>query len=176
VSPRRLDQVAVAASARLRATPFAQVAVASSHAGRGGMIWLAAAPLVGGSRRPVGRREGVALTGLAVGSALAASALLARTFQRPRPCDRGVRSLIPCPEGGSLPSDQAAAAFAASEVLGWLRPQAKGWLLPFATLVAGARVVVGAHYATDVVAGAALGSGLGRAIVALTGRRLRPRG
>ena len=111
----RLDDRAAAALLGLRTTPLARLAVVSSHLGRGGLVWLALAPVVGPGTRPLRRRDGTALTAVAVGTALAASAALARAVQRPRPCDRGVQPLIPCPDGGSLPSDQAAAAFAASE-------------------------------------------------------------
>jgi membrane-associated phospholipid phosphatase len=166
-----LDDRGVAELVRLRETPLGRVAVVFSHLGRGGLVWVGLASIVGAGRRPLRRRDGVALTAAAVGSALASSALLARAVRRPRPCDRGVEPLIPCPEGGSLPSDQAAAAFAAAEVLAWLEPDARGWLCALAMLIAASRVVVGAHHPSDVVAGALLGKPLGRLSWAVAERR-----
>ena len=157
-----LDRRGLAAVNRVRATPIEPVTVASSHAGRGGLLWFALAVGVGSGPRPLRREEGIGLAGFAIGSGLALSVLLARAFERPRPCDRGFGSLIPCPEGGSFPSDQTAAAFAAAEFLGWLRPGARMWLRPLASLIAISRVVVGAHYPTDVFAGAAMGTAVGR--------------
>jgi membrane-associated phospholipid phosphatase len=155
-----VDRFALRMLMRTRSTPADRVAVALSHLGRGGVAWFVLAAAIGSGRRGLGRRDGTLVSATAIASALATSALLARITQRPRPCDRGVRSLIPCPDGGSLPSDQAAAAFAAAEMLGWLEPQARPLLRAVAALLALSRVAVGAHYPTDTLAGAALGAGL----------------
>ena len=98
----------------------------------------------------------------AIGAAFTASTAVARLVQRPRPCDGDVASLIPCPDGGSFPSDQAAAAFAAASTLGWLAPPLRAPLFAGAATIAFARVVTGVHYPSDVVAGALLGLGTGR--------------
>lgn len=45
-------------------------------------------------------------------------------------------------------------------------PELAPLLLPFTLLVAASRVILGLHYPTDVAAGAALGSGIGLAVLA----------
>ena len=105
-----------------------------------------------------------AASAAAIGGAYVTSIGLARLIGRRRPChDAAARPLIDCPDGPSLPSDQAAAAFAAATLLGWLQPSARLWLHPAAAAVAAARVVAGVHHWTDVAAGAGLGMLIGRA-------------
>lgn len=165
-----LDRQGLRLLLRTGATPAGRVAVALSHLGRGGAPWFALTAAIGSGKSSLCRRDAVLAAAGATGSALALSALVARLVQRPRPCDRGVRPLIPCPKGGSFPSDQAAAAFAAAGILGRLEPGARPWLRRAAALVAVSRVVVGAHYPTDVLAGAAIGAGLGRGAAAVATR------
>jgi membrane-associated phospholipid phosphatase len=167
-----LDRSGLRALRRTRGTSLDCAAIAVSHLGRGGLIWLVLALAVGSGERPLRRREGVLLSASAIASALAFSMLLARVLQRPRPCDRGVRSLIRCPDGGSLPSDQAAAAFAAAEMLSWLQPQPRPLLCPAAALLKLSRVAVGAHYPTDVLAGALVGAAIGHGAKAVAARRV----
>jgi membrane-associated phospholipid phosphatase len=167
-----LDRSNLQALLRMRGTSVDRVAVTFSHLGRGGLVWLALALAVGSGGQPLRRREGILLSASATATALALSMLLARAVQRPRPCDRGVRSLIPCPDGGSLPSDQSAAAFVAAEMLGWLEPRARPLLRSAAALIALSRVAVGAHYPTDVLAGALVGASIGHGAKAVAARRV----
>lgn len=96
-------------------------AVVVSHLSRGGIVWLALALLIGRGQRNVKGARGVSVTTIV--SAQLVSSALARLVGRTRPCKRGRRPLIPCPNGGSFPSDQASAAFAAAVLLGWLQPR-----------------------------------------------------
>ena len=57
----------------------------------------------------------------------------------------------------SLPSAHTATAVAAALVLSKIYPQARGWFLTLAILVAANRVEGGAHFASDVCWGAAVG-------------------
>jgi undecaprenyl-diphosphatase len=57
----------------------------------------------------------------------------------------------------SFPSGHAITAFACAVALGYFLPRLRWALLTLAVLVAISRVVVGAHYASDVIAGAAIG-------------------
>lgn len=58
----------------------------------------------------------------------------------------------------SFPSGHATTAFAAAVALGVLFPRARGALFFYAALMALSRIVVAAHYPSDVIAGAVVGS------------------
>jgi undecaprenyl-diphosphatase len=133
------------------------IVVGVSHFGRGGLAWLALAPIVGSGKRPLSRLEASTFSAAAVGSALLLSMGLARVVARTRPCHGRRSALIPCPDGGSFPSDQVAAAFAAAEMIGWFDPRLRVPLAVSGAAIAVARVVAGVHYPTDVAGGAALG-------------------
>lgn len=57
----------------------------------------------------------------------------------------------------SFPSGHAITAFACAAALGYFTPRLRVGLFVLAAMVAVSRVVVGSHYASDVVAGAAIG-------------------
>ncbi|MBV8564162.1 MAG: phosphatase PAP2 family protein [Methylobacteriaceae bacterium] len=57
----------------------------------------------------------------------------------------------------SFPSGHATSAFAAAWAIGLFWPPGRPWLFALAGLIAFSRVAVGAHYLSDVVAGACLG-------------------
>ena len=57
----------------------------------------------------------------------------------------------------SFPSGHATTAFSAAACLGYMLPEARWPLLGLAGLIAASRVLIGAHYPSDVVAGAVLG-------------------
>lgn len=58
----------------------------------------------------------------------------------------------------SFPSGHTTSAFAAAVALGYMRPRWRAWLLGGAVVIGLSRILVGAHYPSDVVGGAALGS------------------
>ena len=58
----------------------------------------------------------------------------------------------------SFPSGHTTSAFAAAVALGYMRPDWRRWLLAGAVAIGVSRVLVGAHYPSDVVGGATLGS------------------
>jgi membrane-associated phospholipid phosphatase len=57
----------------------------------------------------------------------------------------------------SFPSGHATTAFALCFVVSFLAPRSFPWMLGMAVLVGLSRIVVGAHYATDVIGGAIVG-------------------
>ena len=61
------------------------------------------------------------------------------------------------PDYASMPSGHATTAFAAAVAVALLWPRLRVPMLIYAFLIAASRVVLGAHYVSDVVAGAAVG-------------------
>jgi undecaprenyl-diphosphatase len=134
---------------------------------------LIAAFVVVGGRRGVATRRAVVAAGLSAGVALAVGAVISHLVDRPRPFvahPGGVHLFAAHAADASFPSDHATAAFAIAVAL-LLR--ARGWgvvALVAATVLAAARVGLGIHYPTDVLAGAVLG-----AVLALLLHSPRPR-
>jgi len=67
------------------------------------------------------------------------------------------KQLVWRPEYASLPSGHATTAFAAAIALGVLWPKLRGAMFIYALLIALSRVVIDAHYVSDVLAGAIAG-------------------
>ncbi len=82
---------------------------------------------------------------------------------RPRPyvrC-RGVRARLAPLDRYSFPSGHTLHATAFTLVLALALPHWLWWVLPFTVSVALSRLVLGLHYASDVLAGALLGAAMG---------------
>ncbi|MBI1843220.1 MAG: phosphatase PAP2 family protein [Actinobacteria bacterium] len=100
-------------------------------------------------------------TGLAVFAALGATQLLGHVVERARPYDMmpSAQVLISRTTDFSFPSDHATAAGAVAMGL-WFVGRRLGLIaVALAVLMALARVYVGAHYPSDVVAGLLVGAG-----------------
>jgi undecaprenyl-diphosphatase len=69
----------------------------------------------------------------------------------------GLWGLVSLPANVSFPSGHAALAFATAMTVSTLEPRLRWVAFSLAALVAGFRVLEGAHYVSDVAAGAALG-------------------
>lgn len=131
-----------------------------SYLGEHGAIWLAigavAAALDGARRREWLRADGV------IGAAYLANQLVKVAVRRRRPELDGLPRLAHVGSGLSFPSAHATASFAAVQAFRALgAPLAP--LLALATALAASRVWLGVHYPSDVAAGAALGTAIGRA-------------
>jgi undecaprenyl-diphosphatase len=90
--------------------------------------------------------------------------LLKRGTARPRPfaaAGSGLVALVPALDRHSFPSGHTLHAVAFTIILAAHFPTLVWLLAPFAALVALSRVVLGLHYPSDVLAGAALGTLLG---------------
>ncbi len=98
---------------------------------------------------------------VAVGLPGAIFAIIKRWIGRVRPSPLGPFAYEPFswrPQYASLPSGHTLTAFAALVAIGTLFPRARPFLWAYAFLIAMSRVAVAAHYTSDVIAGAALGT------------------
>jgi undecaprenyl-diphosphatase len=162
----RLDDAAERAVGAVRNPVLDQVAYALGAACDHSLLWHAISAARGakaGSWRPVVRLSGA----LAVESALT-NGVVKSVFRRVRP-DRTAEVVEgPMPFGmripitTSFPSGHAGSAFCAATILAD-ETESFAWYA-LATVVAASRVYVRMHHATDVLAGAALGCLIGRAV------------
>lgn len=85
--------------------------------------------------------------------------ILKRTVVRARPCDIGGQplALVALPDPFSFPSGHTAAATAVAASVSLAHPVLTPLVVPLATLIGYSRVRLRVHYASDVLAGAALG-------------------
>lgn len=87
--------------------------------------------------------------------------LVKNLFKRRRPndCSDLVTSFITPSDRYSLPSGHTAAAFLMATIIGHFNVELEAVTLMWATLIATSRVLLGVHFLTDVLLGAALGIG-----------------
>jgi membrane-associated phospholipid phosphatase len=89
-------------------------------------------------------------------------------YRRPRPREahRGLRTAVAVPPTPSYPSEHAAAAGAASEILAYLYPDRGASFTGRAQEAARSRMLAGVNYASDVQAGLALGREVAARVIA----------
>lgn len=137
--------------------------LAATRAGDGWLWCLAGAAVLASGAENSTRAFDAALAAAASGVVL--FSLLKRLVNRRRPCGFARQSwhnLLP-PDQFSFPSGHSITAFAVAVALGSFYPAAWIGLIFCAASVAASRVVLGMHYLSDVVAGCAIGAGLGYA-------------
>jgi undecaprenyl-diphosphatase len=112
-----------------------------------------------------GRTAGILLILLVAFSDQLNSSVLKALFHRPRPCHlvggipvvEHVRLLVDCGGGYSFPSSHAVNNIAAATLLSFFYRRWSWAFFLFASLMALSRPYVGAHYPSDIVAGAMVG-------------------
>lgn len=103
-------------------------------------------------------QRGAFLAGVSALIALGLGQLIGKAFPSPRPyLTHTITQLIPPSLDTSFPSDHAILGFAVAVMVFMYNRRAGVALLALATLMAFARVFVGAHYPGDVLGGAVLG-------------------
>lgn len=131
---------------------------AYSSLGEHGAVWLglgAAGALLDRPRRARWRRATVTVAG-----AYLISTTIKVAIGRKRPAVEDLPHLMQTPTGLSFPSSHSSSSFAAAQAYGTLLPA--GPLYVAAASMAFTRLYLGVHYPSDIAAGAALGTFLGR--------------
>jgi membrane-associated phospholipid phosphatase len=156
----RLDQAVLRGTRRaLGDTPAVPVARALSHFGEHALGWLAIGAVGAvSSRRAAEWRSGVAATLAAHG----AGVVVKRVVRRQRPTLDDVPALVRTPSRLSFPSAHSCSTAAAAVSYGPLvgRPVMAG----VTGLMLVSRVLLGVHYPSDVLTGAALGATVATAV------------
>lgn len=156
----RLDHSLLRATRRtLGGTPAVPAAQALSHFGEHAIGWLALGAV--GWLRGRDRADWAAgLTGVV--AAHAAGVVVKRVVRRVRPALEDVPALVATPSRLSFPSAHSCSTAAAAVGFGPMVGR------PAMTAVTGtmllSRVLLGVHYPSDVVCGAALGAGVARVV------------
>ena len=129
-----------------------------SSLGEHGAVWLGLGALgsVVDRRRSARWRRAT----LAVGGAYLVSTTIKVAIGRQRPAVEDLPALMATPTGLSFPSSHSSSSFAAAQAYSRLLPA--GALYAFAVPMAMSRLFLGVHYPSDILAGAALGTVLGR--------------
>jgi undecaprenyl-diphosphatase len=86
--------------------------------------------------------------------------IVKRLIGRVRPSELGPFAYVPFswrPDYAGMPSGHATTAFAAAVALGAVWPRARPLLWLYAVVIALSRVIIAAHYPSDVIAGACVG-------------------
>jgi undecaprenyl-diphosphatase len=135
-----------------------------------GLAWYALLVLLPVILGPSALQPVVHMAGTSLAAIVAYKAIkLALGRERPFAALSAVEALVPALDRYSFPSGHTMHAVAFSVMVAQYYPALLVVVLPFALSVALSRVVLGLHYPTDVLAGAALGAAIARASLTLVG-------
>lgn len=114
-------------------------------------------------RSPAHEREAVRLAVALAVESVVINGMVKNLFRRTRPeWEQHRPRKLRRPRSSSFPSGHATSGFMAATLLVSRRPRTRPVWFALATVVAASRIHVRIHHASDVVAGAAIGVGLGR--------------
>lgn len=147
---------------RWRAPRWFRILMIVSTRSGDGWLWYALGVILfiyGGQNRFVA--IGAATSAAAVGIFLFRT--LKHASRRKRPCEIEPHcwAVILPPDRYSFPSGHSITAFCVAVSVGLFYPELQGYLLTVAFLIAGSRIILGMHFLSDVLAGSAIGVGLG---------------
>ena len=142
-----------------------RVAKGIAAAGEWGAVW-AAIGLSAAAFDPPRRRRWLGTAALAP-AAIGVNFAVKLAVRRQRPKLEGLPPLGGAPTSLSFPSAHATASFASAAAMSRIAPGRAPLLFAGAALMGLTRPYLGMHYPSDVVAGAALGIGLGKVVGAL---------
>jgi len=154
---------------RWRAPKWLRIWMIAATRGGDGWMWLAMGLVVALYGGP-GRMRALSAAALATAAGVALFLKLKRITSRRRPCaiePHCWARLLP-PDQFSFPSGHTITAFAVAASLGGFYPEMQPPLYFCAVSVAASRILLGMHFLTDVLAGAALGGLLGILAQSLT--------
>jgi membrane-associated phospholipid phosphatase len=141
-------------------------------AGEWAAVWVA---IGAGAAAADPQRRGRWLTAAAVGpAAIGLNFAIKVAVGRKRPLLEEHPPLARAPTKLSFPSAHATSSLAAATAMSRVRPRARPALLGLAAAICLSRPYLGMHYPSDVLAGAALGRVVGRAMPGLDGDRPTP--
>jgi membrane-associated phospholipid phosphatase len=159
--------VLVDVQSRLASPPVLTAARGLSHFGEHALGWVALSAV--GALLSKSRRREWLLVGVGAVAAHGAAILIKLLVRRRRPHHPGVAVNVSTPSVLSFPSAHATSSTAAAMLL--CRATRSPLPLVIVPLMALSRLVLGVHYPTDVLAGAAVGAAVAQATSRLGRRR-----
>jgi membrane-associated phospholipid phosphatase len=145
---------------RLRYRPLERAMAGYASAGEYGRIWIATALSGALADRP--RRARWLWAAVGVPLTLGMNFCVKLAVRRRRPRLEAIETAASVPTSLSFPSAHAATSFAGATMIGSLVPPLRPALYAAAALMAFSRPYLGVHYPSDVLAGAVVGTALGR--------------